>query len=91
MFKTGNPHNRTRHITVSALQGLPLEHLNPKVFIITSFIEDNSKALLIIDLDAGLDKTGFFVFLTNRLRPQTPLVLVTARTLLAGEHSYIRI
>lgn len=61
-------------------------HINPADYI-ASLIENNSVELLVIDLDTlGVDKAGFLIFLATCLRPQTPLVLVTKRTLSVAEH-----
>ena len=61
-------------------------HINPSDYI-TSLIENDSVELLIIDLDTfGVDKTRFLIFLTTCFKPQTPLVLVTERTLSQADH-----
>lgn len=75
----------------SAMNVLPtvqqeqIVHINPLDYV-ASITENNSVELLIIDLDTfGVDKSAFLIFLTSCFKPETPLVLVTEKTLSATD------
>ena len=71
---------------LSVVKPEQIVHINPTDYI-TNLIANDSVELFIIDPDTiGVDKTGFLIFLTTCFRPQTPLVLVTERTLSVAEH-----